>query len=243
MSSRRKKFLLSFLLAVLLTVCAGTLWSLLNWYRLQRTPQVHPSDKLASTTGWKIYRSSGNKKVYQASVETFSIERARLGPFAIGPLQVARLQKVVIDFYAEGLLSDPGADGDPSKSDTFKIDTIEGPLADIRNDLLHRSRKIGILDIDGISLNLWQREKRIFGISSDRATIDRKTGDVIFIGHASLDAAENGSIISHRITWVRKTSLFRINDPFILAKADERKEGRELETDYLLKKVKYQIKS
>lgn len=235
--------MLSILVALLLTVCLATLWSLLNSYRLQRTPQLSPSGKLASGEGWKIYRSNGKKKIYQASIASFSIERAKLGPFAIGPLHVARLQNVAIDFYAEDLLSNAEADGDPSKLEAFGIDTLEGPLADIKKDLFHSIRTIKIIDINGVSLNLWKREKRVFRISSDRATIDRQTGDIIFVGHASLDAAENGSIISHRIRWVRKTSLFRIKDPFILTKADERKEGKELETDYLLKRIEYQIKS
>ncbi len=243
MSSDKRKLLLSVLIATLLIVCAGTIWSFLRSYRLQRTPQSSPSGKLASIEGWKIFRSNGNKRVYQGSIESFSLERAKLGPFAIGPLQVARLQKVVIDFYAEGLLSNAAPDKDPYKQQTFRIDTLEGPLADIRNGLFYRNRATRIVDINGISLNLWEKEKRVFRISSDRATIDRQTGDLIFTGHASLDAAENGSIISHRIRWVRKTSLFRIKDPFILTKADERKEGRELETDYQLKKIRYQIES
>jgi hypothetical protein len=220
-----------------LIVCVGTLWSLLNRYRFPKTPQSSSSDTLASAGGWKISHSHGNKKVYQASIESFSVERAKLGPFAIGPLQIARFKKVVIDFYAEGLLSYAGADQAPSKMGTFGIDALEGPLADIKNDLLFRSRRIGILDIMGISLNLWERDKKVFEVSSDRATFDRQTGDIIFTGHATLDAAENGIIISYRIRWIKKTSLFRIKDPFIFTKGNEKREGRELETDYRLKKI------
>jgi hypothetical protein len=239
MRSKRRKLLISILLALVLSVCVGAFWSLFTWYRLPKTQQS--SDKLASAEGWKISHYRGNKKVYQASIESFSIERAKLGPFAIGPLQVAHFKKVVIDFYAEGLLSYADADKAPSKLGTFGIDALEGPLADIKKNLLFRSRKIGIMDIMGISLNLWESEKRVFKISSDRATIDRQTGDIIFTGHASLESAENGSIISYRMRWVKKTSLFRIKDPFIFTKGDKKREGRELETDYLLKKIKFQI--
>lgn len=233
-----KPLAISILLALILSVCGGAFWSLFTWYRFQRTPRSYPSHTLASGEGWRITQSNGNKRVYQASIESISIERAKLGPFAIGPLHVAHLNRVAIDFYAEGL-----ADKDPYKSDAFRIDILENSLVDIRNDPFFRSRKIKILDINDISLNLWDREKQVFGISSDRATIDRQTGDVIFIGHASLRAAENGSIISHRITWIRKTSLFRIRDPFIWTKGAVTKEGSELETDYLLQKIKYQTKS
>jgi hypothetical protein len=243
MRSKRKKLLISILIVLVLTVGFGTLWSLFKRYQLRRTPQIYSSNKLTSAKGLKISQSRGNKKIYQASVEDFSIDRAKLGPFAIGPLQVAHLREVVIDFYSEGLLTDEDAVKNGSKLRAFRIDALEGPLADIRNDPLFRSRKIRIVDIAGISLNLWEKEKRVFSISGDRATMDRQTGDMVFIGHASLDAAENGSIISYRIRWVKKTSLFRITDPFILTKGSNKKEGRELETDYLLKKIGYQIKS
>jgi hypothetical protein len=243
MGSKRKNLLISILIAIILTVCFGTIWSLFKSYQLRRTPQLYSSNKLTSAKGWKVSQSRGDKKIYRASVEDFSIDRAKLGPFTIGPLQVAHLKEVVIDFYSEGLLSDEDADTNPSKPKTFRIDALEGPLADIRNDLLFRSRRIRILDIDGISLNLWEKEKRVFNISSDKATMDRQTGDIVFIGHASMDAAENGSIISYRIRWIKKTSLFHITDPFILTNGNKKKEGRELETDYLLKKIRYQIKS
>jgi hypothetical protein len=290
MSSNTKRLLLSILIALLLTVCLATLWSLLSSYRLRSTAGSRPSDKLASIQGWKIHRSNGNTTVYRGSIESFTIERAKLGPFAIGPLRVARLQKVVIDFYLEGLLSNPGpakrpanisnaepekhpskrsnaqsakdlsrippaepqkslskiSAGEParhpSKIETFGIDTLEGPLTDIQSGLFYRSSTTRIVEITGICLNLWAGEKRVFKISSDHARIDRQTRDLVFIGHASLDAAENGSIISHRITWVRKTSLFRIKDPFVLTKAAETKEGTELETDYQLKTINYHIK-
>lgn len=233
-----KPFLISILLALILSVGVGAFWSLFKWSQLQKAPQSHSSHILASGEKWRITQSNGNKRVYQASIESISIERAKLGPFAIGPLHVAHLSRVAIDFYAEGL-----ADRNPSQSGTFGIDILENSLADIKNDRFFRSRKIKILDIRDISLNLWDSQKQVFGISSDQATIDRQTGDILFIGHASLHAAENGNIISHRIRWVRKTSLFRINDPFIWTNGAVRKEGRELETDYLLQKIKYQIKS
>ncbi len=232
-----KPLLISVLLALILSVAVGTFWSVFRWHRLQRTPGSYPSHILASGEGWKITQSNGNRRVYQASIESISIERAKLGPFAIGPLHVAHLKGVAIDFYAEGL-----ADGSPYKANTFGIGILENSLADIKNDRFFRGRKINILDIKDISLNLWDREKKVFSISSDQATIDRQTGDIVFIGHASLHAAENGSVLSHRIRWVRKTSLFRIQDSYIWTKGATTREGRELETDYLLQRIKYQIK-
>jgi hypothetical protein len=240
MNSKRKALFISILSALLLTVCIGT-WSYLKWSRRQSPPRSNLSDKLASSKGWEIYQSNGNKKIYQASIESFSVERAKLGPFAIGPLYVGHVKKALIDLYAEGFLSDAEGDEHQSKLETFRIEKVEDLLADIKNNLFSRSKKVRILDINGISLSLWEGEKRVFQISGDRGAIDRQTGDIIFTGHACLDAAENGSIISHRIRWVRKTSLFRIMDPFILTKGNEKKEGRELETDHLLKKISYRV--
>jgi len=243
MSSKRKKLLISIPIVLLLAVGGITLWSLYRWHGFQRAPETHSSDQLLSARGWRISQSHGNKRVYDASIESFSIENAKLGPFAIGPLYVAHLKEVIIDFYAEGLISGEDAGRDPSQQGAFGINALAGPLADIRRDLLFRGRKIRIFDIKGVTLKLWQKEKRVFQISSDRATIDRQTGDIIFVGHASLDAAENGNILSHRIRWLKKTSLFRIKDPFILTTGNSKREGRELETDYLLKEIRYQIKS
>jgi hypothetical protein len=184
------------------------------------------------------HSSQAPKRVYQASIDSISIERAKIGPFSIGPLHVAHLNRVAIDFFAEGLTTD-----NPYNSAPFRIDILENSLGDIKNDRFFRSRKIQILDITDISLTLWDKEKTVFSISSDQATIDRRTGDVLFIGHATLHTAHNGRIISHRIRWVRKTSLFRITDPFIWTKGAATKEGRELETDYLLQDIRYRIKS
>jgi hypothetical protein len=266
MGSNTKRLLLAILIALSLTVCAATSWFLLRSYRLRGTPESHPSEKLASIQGWKIHRSNGSTTVYQGSIGSFSIERAKLGPFAIGPLHVARLQEVVIDFHLEGLASISGPAKhrarnskarvskdlsnesaakplkQPSTVEPFGIGILEGPLADIQNGLLYRSRTTKVVEITSICLNLWAGKKRIFSISSDHARIDRQTRDIVFVGHASLDAAENGKIISHRITWVRKTSLFRIKDPFVLTRADETREGGELETDYQLKVINYAIK-
>jgi hypothetical protein len=227
-----RALLISALLALMLCVSVGTFWSLYNWYRLQREPRSYPSRILASGEGWIITQSNGNKRVYQASIKSISIERAKLGAFAIGPLHVARLDKVIVDFYVEGLAAKT-----VYKPDTFGIDILENSLADIKKDRMFRSRKIKILVIKDISMNLWDGDTKVFSISSDQATIDRQTGDLLFVGHASLHAGSRGSVIAHRIRWVRKTSLFRITDPFILEKGSVRKEGRELETDYLLDKI------
>ena len=243
MGAMRNKLAISIILVLLLTVVGGTVWSLFRWHQSQKTPKSNSSEKLASAEGWKISRMHGNKRLYEASIESFSVERAKMGPFAIGPLHVAHLKNVVVDFYTEGLMSLAGAGKHSSQLGASIVDALEDSFTDIKNEPVFRSRKIRVLDLMGIALNLWDREKRVFRISSDRATIDRKTGDIIFIGHASLETAENGSLISYRIRWVKKTSLFRIDDAFVLTKGDIKKEGRSLETDYLLEKIKYPIKT
>lgn len=278
MLKKTKRLLLWIPITVFLAVCGATVWSLLTSYRFRTETESHLSNKLASVKGWKTQRLNGNTKVYEASVESFAIERGKLGPFSIGPLHVARLDKVVIDFYLEGLSSVPefakklpdipvaapaknvrktpapparqnGSAAtapehrqEPAKTESFSLDSLEGPLADIHNSLFYRRSTIRVLSINGLCVNLWAGEKRLFRISSDHAEMDRQTRDIVFTGHASLDAAENGRVISHRITWVRKTSLFRIKDPFVLTKAAEKREGRELETDYQMKRIRYQIK-
>ena len=241
---RRIKLWIGILLGTLVIVSTGAvLWSLFQGNLARSKSSMEHSGTPAPSEGFELKYLKGDIKVYEASIGSFSLKKAKLGPFAIGPLNVARFEKVAIDMYTEGLLTDADRDNDISKLDTFGVDNLESLFGRIKEDSLFRKRKIGIIDINGISLNLWEGEKKVFNITSDRLTMDRRTGDVIFIGHASLDAAENGSVIAHRIRWVKKSSLFRIEDAYILTRGNDRKEGRGLETDHLLKKIEYEVKS
>ena len=243
MRSRRKKRLIFIILVPALIVVGATLWSLFTLYQSRRAAQSLSSDSISSAEGWKISRMHGNNKLYDASIESFSVERAKMGPFTIGPLHIARLKNVVLDFHAEGLLSLAAARKRSTESGISMADALQDSFADIRSEPVFRSRKIRILDIERVALSLWEGEKRAFRISSDQATADRRTGDIIFIGHASLDAGENGSVIAYRIRLVKKTSLFRIDDAFILTRSGKKTEGRGLETDYRLKKITYKAKT
>ncbi|MBN2321114.1 MAG: hypothetical protein JXR49_18690 [Acidobacteria bacterium] len=241
---KRIKLWIRFVLGILIIVCAGViLWNLFQGSLLKSNSSMEHSDTSEDSEGFELSYSKGNRKVYRASIGSFAVNKAKLGPFAIGPLNVARIENVTIDMYTEGLLSEADQDRNNSKLDTFRIDHLESLFGKIKENAVFRRRKIGIVDVNEISLNLWEAEKKVFNISSDRLTMDRRTGDVIFTGHASLDAAENGSIIAHKIRWVRKSSLFRIEDAYILTRGNDRKEGNGLETDHLLKKIKYEVKS
>jgi hypothetical protein len=186
------------------------------------------SSGMASGKGISFFESHGEKKVYRVSIDNFSVEGARLGPFAIGPLVVAHLNKVTVDLYLEGIESGLGRLTERASLD------FERPISNIRKNLPSRIKTI---KLDNISINLWKSEKRIFRISSDTATVDRKTGEIIFTGHANMDAGENGNLISHRIRWDKDTGLFKVIDPYILVKNGKKIEGKGIETDYLLNKI------
>jgi hypothetical protein len=199
------------------------------------------SSKLAYAKGISFVEYHGDKKVYAVSIDSFSVERARLGPFAIGPLHIAHLNKVAIDLYLDGIESKQEEENIREKiSESGKID-LESPMLNIKKNLLFQIKKVKGIKINNISLNLWEKEERIFRISSDTATVDRKTGDLIFTGHATMDAGKNGKLQSHRIRWDRKTRLFKVIDPFYLTKGGKRIEGKGIETDYLLKRINYQV--
>lgn len=215
-----------------------------------------PSSKLAYMKGISFVEYHGDKKVYAVSIDSFSVERARIGPFAIGPLHVAHLNKVNIDLYLDGVESrldkeKPRLDKERPKLDKEKsgLDKEKGadlsekdfanPISSIRKNLPSQLKKIKRIEVSDISANLWRNEQKVFQISSDTATVDRKTGDILFVGHASMDAGENGKLIAYRIRWDRKTHLFRIIDPYILTKGKETREGNGIETDYLFTRVTY----
>jgi hypothetical protein len=185
----------------------------------------------------------GDKKIYSVSVDSVSIERAKLGPFAIGPLHVAHLNKVAIDLNLDEIEPILDKERVEEQGEGGKVLGFENPISKIKEKLPPKARKIRALDIKDVSINLWKKEKRILRISSDAATIDRNSGDLVFAGHATMDAGENGNLVSHRIRWNRKTRFFRVTDPYIFTKDGKKVEGEEMEADYLFKRINYQLLS
>jgi hypothetical protein len=179
----------------------------------------------------------GAKKVYSVSIDSFSIERATIGPFAIGPLNVAHLNNVSVDLYIDEIESSLDTKKSKDRGGDEGIFDFEIPISNIRKNLPSQAKRIKAIRLKNIFINLWNDEKRIFRISSDTALLDRKTGDLVFTGHASMDAGVNGNLISHRIRWNRKTWLFRVTDPYVLTKGKDRREGTGIETDFLFRRI------
>lgn len=208
------------------------------------------SSKLASAKGISFVEYHGDKKLYSVSIDSFYIERARIGPFAIGPFHIAFFNKVIIDLFQEGIESKLDQEIADNKIQIVekkiqKIDrknnflNLDTTLMEIGRKLPFEAKKIKGIEVKEISINLWKEGERIFRISSNSATLDRKTKDIIFTGQANLDAGENGTLLSHRIRWDRKTHLFRVLDSYYLIRKGQRTEGKGIETDYLLKKISF----
>jgi len=233
MSNRKTKIIKILLLSAILSIVVAILTSLfLQENTTFPSKEFESYSKFSSGSGISFVETRGDKLVYRVSIDNFSIERAKLGPFAIGPLIVAHLNKVSIDLYREGIESKLENQG-KANGEWTSVD-FEGPISNIRKNLPY---KIKSLKLDGICFTLWEGGKRIFSLSSDTATFDRKTGEIIFTGHAKIDASENGNLLSHRIRWDRKTGLFRVIDPYLLTKDGRSIEGKGIETDYSLKKI------
>lgn len=203
--------------------------------------ELKSPSRLFFAKGISFVEYQGDKKIYAVSIDSFSIERAKFGPFAIGPLHVAHLNKVAIDLNLDEIEPILDKEGVEEKGEAEKILDFENPISKIKEKLPPEVRKIRALNIKDVSINLWKKEQRIFRISSDTATIDRNSGDLIFTGHATMDAGENGNLISHRIRWNRNTWLFRVVDPYIFAKDGKKVEGEGMEADYLFKRISYQL--
>jgi hypothetical protein len=200
--------------------------------------ELRSLSKLPQGKGIYFVGYQGNNKIYAVSIDSFSIERVRLGPFAIGPLNAAHLNKINVDLYLDEMESSLNVKESKGKEES-PID-FEAPISNIKKNLPIQSKHIKGIKLKDISINLWRDGKRIFRISSDRATADRKTEDLIFMGHAIMDANEKGNLKSYRIKWNKKTHLFRVTDSYILTKGNSRREGKGIETDYLFRQIKYQ---
>jgi hypothetical protein len=179
----------------------------------------------------------GDRRIYSASIDSVSIDRAKLGPFAIGPLHVAHLNKVVIDLDLVEIGPMLQKEGIEEQGGREKLLDFKSLISKIKEKLPPEARKIRAVDVKDVSINLWEKEQRILRISSDTATIDRNSEDLIFTGHAMLDAGENGHLASHRIRWNRGTRLFRVTDPYVFTKNEKKLEGEGMETDYLFKRM------
>jgi len=230
---------------ILLSILGIVIAVFLSLYHRKEGPQVSKelksSSKLAYAKGISFVEYQGDKKIYAVSIDSFSIERAKFGPFAIGPLHVAHLNKVAIDVNLDEIEPLMDKERVEEQGEGGKLLDFENPISKIKEKLPLEARKIRGLNIKEVSINLWKKEQRILRISSDTATIDRNSGDLIFTGHAMMDAGENGNLISHRIRWNRTTRLFRVTDPYVLTKNGKKVEGEGMETDYLFKRINYQL--
>jgi hypothetical protein len=207
----------------------------------QSSKNFRPSSKLAYAKGIHFTEYRGEKKVYSVSIDTFSIERARVGPFAIGPLRVGQFSKVSVDIDLDAIESDQGkvkgADGGDVGQE---LPDFGIPISNIRNNLPPELRRVRAIRLKDLSLNLWRHGERICRISSDTAELDQKTRDLVFVGHAMIDSAQNGKLLSHRIRWDSKTHLFSAGGLYLLTMNGEKREGKGIEVDYLFKRIHYQ---
>lgn len=206
----------------------------------QLSKRLETSSKLAFAKGVSFVEYHGDKKVYSVSIDSFYIERARIGPFAIGPFHIVYLNKVNIELYQEGIeskLEQEMRGNGNQKIEGNEILNLDTTFIEIRRKLPVEAKRIKGIEVKEISINLWKEGKRIFRISSNTATLDRKTRDLIFTGKANLDAGDNGKLLSHRIHWNKKTHLFRVLDSYYLIQNGVKREGKGVEVDYLLKRI------
>jgi hypothetical protein len=210
----------------------------------QTSKNFRSASKLAYAKGIHFTEYRGDKKVYSVSIDSFSVERARVGPFAIGPLRVGQFSKVNVDLYLDAIESKHEKENGITDKD-LEVELLDfgGPISNIRNNLPAELRRVRAVKLKDLSLSLWRGGERIFRISSDTAEIDQKTRDLIFVGHALMDSGQNGRLLSHRIRWGRKTHRFSAGGPYLLTKNGDKKDGTGIEVDYLFRRIHYQTSS
>lgn len=243
MDFKRKNTLIRILILLPVLGILAITFSLLlkNKEDNQALKDFRPTSKLAYAKGITFTEYRGEKKVYSVSIDTFSVERARLGPFAIGPLRMAQFNKVNVDLYLEAIESEQARvkTGD-NRFEEGLLD-FQIPISDIRKNLPAQLKRIRGFKLNDLSLNLWKNGVRVFRISSDTAELDQETRDLVFAGHATIDSGENGKLLSHRIRWSSKTRLFSATGPYLLAKNEEKREGTGIAIDYLFRRINYRV--
>ena len=210
----------------------------------QSFKNFRPISKLAYAKGIHFTEYRGEKRVYSVSIDTFSVERVRVGPFAIGPLRVGQFSKVSVDLYLDAIESKQGKANEANSMDVEEeLQDFGSPISNIRNNLPPELGRLRAIKLKDLSLNLWRHGEKIFRISSDTAEIDQKTRDLIFVGHALMDSGQNGRLLSHRIRWDSKTHRFSAGGPYLLTKNGDKKDGTGIEVDYLFRRIHYQTSS
>ncbi len=204
----------------------------------QSLKNFRAGSKLAYAKGIHFTDSRGEKKVYSVSIGTLSVERARVGPFAIGPLRIGQFDKVNVDLYLDAIESGDGRiNGGDGKNLERDFQDFGIPISNIRNNLPPELRRVRSFKLRDLTLSLWRHEQRIFRISSDSAEFDLKSHGLIFVGHAMIDSGSNGRLLSHRIRWDSKTRLFSAGGPYLLTTNGEKREGTGIEVDYQLRRI------
>ena len=204
----------------------------------QSVKDFRPTSKLAYARGISFTEYQGEKKLFAVSIDSFSIEPARIGPFAIAPLRVAYFNNVNVDLYLHTMGPREDELTTHKKSEEWLPD-FQNPIANIRRNLPAQLPRIRGFKLKGLSLNLWKNGERIFRVSSDTADFDQRTQDLTFVGHAMIDSGENGSLLSYRIGWNYSTRLFSAAGPYILKKNGQKREGTGIETDYLFRRINF----
>jgi len=240
MDFQRKRLIVKTVLLILILGTLGATFFLLSTHKKynQSSEDLRPTSKLAYAKGIFFTEYHGEKKVYSVSIDNFSVERVRIGPFAIGPLWMAYFNKVNVDLYLDAT---EAKQGDLKTEKRLKEDLpdFENPISNIKNNLPAQLKRIRGFKLKDLSFNLWKNGERIFRVSSDTSEFDQKTQDLIFAGHATIDSGENGTLLSYRIRWNYKTRLFSATGPYILTKKGEKKEGTGIETDYLFRRINF----
>ena len=240
MNFKRKGLLLkTVVLLAIVGILAVTVFLLSNHKKYNPSSKdLRPTSKLAYAKGISFTEYHGEKRVYSVSIDNFSVERARLGPFAIGPFRVAHFNKVNVDLFLDGM---EARQDDLKKDKRMEEDLpdFENPISNIKRNLPPQLNRIRGFKFKDLSFNLWKNGDRIFRVSSDTAEFDQKTQDLIFAGHAMIDSGKNGTLLSYRIRWNYKTRLFSATGPYILTKDGENKEGTGIEIDYLFRRINF----
>ena len=186
-------------------------------------------------TGLNYTEYLENEKVFSFKIGSIEVLRRKIGFFRLGFYKIAKIENVCLNFYK---VDNPNSRDKLNLGLSFKkfLSSYGKKLGyDIKRLIGESIRGI---EIEKIRINIYNGVTLLSSISSDKAQVDFGKKEVIFKGNVKIASILDRLLECERIRWAQETDRFKTKGSYRLRIKDKIIKGKELETDYLLAKVK-----
>jgi|GEM_PF-1278684 len=176
------------------------------------------------------YNEKG-EKVLTIRADKFSVEKKKIGFITTSLLNVAVVKNARIDMYARNSVSGENAAAELKEQmsgvtfeDSFSKDTLA--TLPIKN--------VSSFSIEPVSLNLYNGDSLVTGISANSAEISIKQRAMVFKGNVKVVSGEK-TLTTERVTFSPEKARFKTDSRYILKTKDGTSEGIKFTSDIFLK--------